>query len=230
MPTNFDELERHLKHVFTKLFQTQSFQKEASFIGEAMRRNVLNIMNNSYYDYSQSGNLRHIIKTTDDGYYVTKTRAVIGFGGLDDLNAFTKRKGQRAVFFDGTDYRKEIRLRAEPSLPSWIIAEFGRKAGEGTSTSGIPKEFIVPYAPRESKSFMFGPSDSRHYRKRIYFMANRKNLTKPFPSEPVDNFRHPGVHRGRIFSRGLERSKYEINELFTSAINASLKELGGESK
>jgi hypothetical protein len=227
MPTNFNELEAHLKQVFDNIFRTESFQKEASFIGEKMRKNVFTAMDRSSHDYNQSGNLRHILRTTDDGFYVTKTRTVIGFGGIDDLNAFTKRQGQRAVFFDGTNYRKEIRLRAEPSLPSWIIAEFGRKAGSGTSTGEVPSEFLVAYKTREDKQYLFGPSDSRHFRKRIYFMASRKMFKRAFPSEPVDNFRqHPGVTAGHIFSKGLEISIPDINDSFSKAINNSLDELG----
>jgi hypothetical protein len=231
--TNIADLEKHLKSVFEELLKTKSFERKAVMIGDTLQNSVINMLDSGRYDYNQSGNLRHLIKTSDSGWKVTKTKVSVGFGSLEDLSdpRFAKRQPQRAVFNSGTDYKKTIVFGSEPDLPEWIIAEFGRKRGTGGSnTSGIPKEFLVSYSSRDSsKEFMMGPSDSRHFRKNIYFMASRNKIQSMFPSEPISDLRrHPGVVAGHIFSSGLSMSIPKVREQFEEAIRDSLIELSNK--
>jgi hypothetical protein len=236
MKTNIEELKLHLKKVFGEMTQTKEFEEFAYKAGDAIKDSVIRkTKTNGQYNYIQSGRLLRTLRTNEPELQVNKTgsKAVIGYGYIDDFNQQTKRGPQKAVFkqFNGDEIK--IGLRPEPSLPNWIIAEFGRRAGTGAAPTGIPQEFLVPYAARDQeKKFMVGPSISFHNRKPVFFMANFSNTSRSSAMNGLGLKTHPGIHEGRMFRDGLREAQEKINLNLGEALYHSLESLaskyGGE--
>ncbi|WP_336784160.1 hypothetical protein [Paenibacillus illinoisensis] len=219
--TNIDEILNHLKQMHKEVLRTESFKQGAKGAGEAMKARVVNSLSSSGYDYLQSGTLLRVVKGDVPHVEVNKTgtKAQIGFGDIDELNMETKRGPQRGIFTDKDGATRSIGLRPEPSLPAWIIMEFGRRAGGGAGAKGIPKAFQVPYTARDSsKQFLYGPSQSYHFNKRILFMTNKTDGR---------NRMHPGVRAGHFFRDGLRNSQDDVRQLLGDALKESMKEVAG---
>ncbi len=217
--TNIDDILHQLKQMHKDVLKTESFRQGAKNAGEAMKVRVLNGIASSGYDYLQSGSLLRVVKGDMPHVEVNKTgsSAKIGFGDIDELNIETRRGPQRGVFTNKDGHTLSIGLRPEPSLPSWIIMEFGRRSGSGAGAKGIPKAFQVPYTTRDSsKQFLFGPSQSYHFNKRILFMTNKTDGR---------NRTHPGVRAGHFFRDGLRNSQSDVKQLLGEALKESMKEV-----
>jgi hypothetical protein len=225
--TNLAQLEIHLRTVFTELFKTAEFKEEAKLAGEEMKKSVISKMGSSKYDYLQSGELMRVAK--DDVPWVeanrTGSKANIGYGDIEGWNDETKRGPQRGKFTTASGKEITVRLRPEPTLPSWIVMEFGRRP---QPVDKVPKDFQVPYAQRDaSKKFLFGPSTSTHFRKNIFFMSPF-NIT----GNKEEARTHPGIKAGKFFREGLKSSQPKVEEKLGEAIEVSLRALsvryGGE--
>lgn len=237
--TNIDQLVMKLQSFFEDLLLTQEMKDFGSAAGHAMKVNVIDALG----DHVQSGQLRRALWSEEpevktSGPKATKKKTLtIGYGdndnggvGLGPLGAETLRSGQNAQFWVD-DKVKNIKLRGEKDLPSWIILEFGRRAGNGQSAAGIPSEFVVPYTPRDqSKAFLVGPSVSFHFNKPVFFMS-RFDRGGGF-QDPVRY--HPGFAGIHFFQNGLKNSKEEVNDLILDGLVASARTLakkyGGEVK
>jgi hypothetical protein len=225
--TNIDELKAHLEKVFSTMYTTGEFTQYANNAGDAMEEGVIERLNSGIYDYNQSYALKRTINT-DKPEVLSKggrgSSVKIGYGNIDDFNQQTLRGPQRATFIGSDGSKLTIGLRPERELPSWIIMEFGRKAGSGSSSSQIPEEFKVAYSARQSKPYLVGPSTSLHSRKPVFFMASLQGKSSNMKSDRG----HPGVHEGRIFRGGLELATPKIIENILAGTEASLRLFGGE--
>jgi hypothetical protein len=226
MKTNIDELVKNLQGFFSEAMKTNTFVSYAQKAGDSMKDHVIaKARGNGEYSFIQSGRLMRTLKTNDAEVKTNKTgsKATIGYGYVDDFNQQTKRGAQVAI----TRYGQEIGLRPEPSLPDWIIVEFGRKPGVGVSAGNIPSEFQVSYVARDpNKQFVTGPFQTLyHMRKPIFFMTSYKNHGVLSNGMGVAPRTHPGIHEGRIFRDGLANSKESINQYIGEGLYESTKEL-----
>jgi hypothetical protein len=219
---NINELEAHLKQVFGELLKTEIANSFAKKAGQVMKENVQKQLNSKGYSYNQSGALRGTLQRDVPFVQTNKTgsKISIGFGDLDEWNIETLRGPQNAVFDLGDGRTKNVRLRPEPTLPSWIIMEFGRREGNGTGLPpDMPDMFKVGYGGRDSdKKFMFGPSLSYHFRKPVFFMTREKEGEKHGET-------HPGIREGRFFRDGLKNSQEEVYELMLEGLRQSMIEV-----
>lgn len=219
--TNGQDVQAHLKRVFERMFETDQLHNYAVRAGNRLKKGIREAVASSPYNYDQSGNLLKTINRSETAVLIEQNKATIGFGNIDIFNTETRRLPQHATF-KTSNGDIEVSLRPEPELPSWIIAEFGRKAGVGGATpSGIPSRFVVPYTPRDDdKKFLFGPSDTRHYMKPIYFMSRIPTKSQSSAGR---------IEGGHIFTRGLEYSKEKIRLELTAGIYASLATLARQN-
>lgn len=224
--TNIDELLNHIRKLNKGIFTNSEFTKHAQKAGDIMQSEVQNAMKNvSGMDYHQSYQLKRTIGSQTADFKVTNSRAIIGFGQIDDLNQQTKRRAQRGTFISASGETRIVKLRPERDLPSWVIMEFGRK---GTAQSGakvpsfISKE--IHYSPRPSKKFMVGPSESLHFRAPIFFMtANTQSQDKDKSRATMKLREHSGIREGKMFRTGLKNAIPKIQEELAKGIMESLK-------
>lgn len=222
--SNIESLLAHMKELHKNVLRSQAMKEGAKSAGAAMKGSVIKGLSSAGYDYRQSGTLLRVIKgdVADMQVNKTGTSLKIGFGDIDELNYETKRGPQRGIFSKKDGSTQSIGLRPEPSLPSWIIMEFGRKAGNGVGMKGIPKAFQVSYTPRDpNKQFMFGPSKSMHFNKRILFMTERQGDGVPRT--------HPGIRAGRFFRDGLKNAKDDIDAHLSHALREAFREVAGKN-
>lgn len=222
--TNIDELLKHLKQVYGSLFRTKEFERYAAKAGDKIQEEVLQALksNKAGYNYRQSSALRRTLSTQTADYITGRSSMKIGFGYIDDLNRSTKRGAQRAIF---PGIPEPIRLKPERELPSWVIMEFGRK-GTANRPSAVPS-FIkkeISYSPREPKSLLFGPSESYHFSKPVFFMTNKEAL-KSHGQSIKGAQKHPGIREGRFFRDGLKQAIPQIQLILGEGIEASLQSL-----
>jgi hypothetical protein len=213
MSSNIVQLQIHLKNMFNELLKTTSMKSHGKMAGEHMKQSVIGKVGSKY---NQSGTMRRLLRTEVPIVQANKTgsKLNIGLGDIDEWNDETRRGPQRAVFTLANGGQKTVGLRPEPVLPAWIIMEFGRRPA---NTTAIPKDFQVPYTNRDSsKQFMFGPSNSYHFRKPVFFMTNQQGATPRT---------HPGVPAGRFFREGLKESQEEVNKIIGQGLEESMREL-----
>ncbi|MNV21229.1 hypothetical protein D3C71_1121590 [compost metagenome] len=102
--------------------------------------------------------------------------------------------------------------------------EFGRK-GTGGKAGSVPS-FIkkeITYSPRDSKTLMFGPSESRHNSKPIMFMTNKKIMEEHGHKSAKSLAKHPGIREGRFFRDGLKSAEPSIQMILGNGIQDSLR-------
>lgn len=232
--TNMNEVIKNVQALFNEILSTDTMVSIAKATGQNLKYNTIDHMKNSQTGRLKTAlNMEQVnIKKPGKISATTKTaKLTIGYGDIEALTFETLREWQKAVFKnpDGTD--RTIWLKPEKFLPSWIIMEFGRRAGSGVGMpANMPKMFdlgkvggIGAYDSDSSKQFLFGPSKNRIYKKHVFFMTNRKESTSRT---------HPGIKAQEFFRKGLADSKEALNEDISLALRESARELaskyGGE--
>lgn len=233
--TNMDEVIKNVQALFSEMLSTDTMVSIAKATGQNLKYNTIDHMKNS-----QTGRLKTAlnyeqVKVNPPGRITATTKTAtlrIGFGDFETLTQETLRDFQKATFkIDGVE--KTFWLRNEKFLPSWIIMEFGRRAGSGVGTpADMPKMFHLkeehsptvwrgPYGDRGKKEFLFGPSENRIFKKPVFFMTSAKTGRT-----------HPGIQAQKFFRKGLKDSEEALNEDLALALRESVRELtskyGGE--
>jgi hypothetical protein len=229
--TNIEDLEKHLKDKFRGMMKSREMVSAGKDASKAMGRYVLDELADggaSGYDYDQTGDLHKMLadEARAGNTHSTASTLSMGYGYLLELNEGFEalRDEQRQQHWIGSKSGGRyvtIRLKKEKEMPKWIIAEFG--TGRQAVDKPKDKKFDIDYTYRPGKEFMYGPSRGRVSggKKEGYFMVGRRGASNLLGNraENRKNFtRHPGVKAGQIFSRGLAKSKVEVNDILRDGI------------
>jgi hypothetical protein len=235
--TNFDELEKHLNKKFKSMMKSQEMASAGKRASQAMGRHVGDQISDggaSGYDYDQSGDFHKLIKeeARHGEIHQTATSLTMGFGEMWNMNegVEARRNAQvqdHVVGMNGSRVTRlrTFRLKEENQLPKWVIAEFGMGT-KGEGKGAVPKELQVNYTKRPNKEFMYGPSlggvrGEGGGPKNGFFMLSGRSLMNLLGNRAENrrNFRrHPGIKAGRVFRRGLEKSKEEVQDILRDGI------------
>ncbi|HLI46308.1 MAG TPA: hypothetical protein VKU94_03860, partial [Geobacterales bacterium] len=189
--TNIDELEEHLNKVFKNMFKSQELQNAGREVGKAIGKHVeisLAGGGDSGYDYTQSGDLKRLIKEEAEEADVKGFQNKLSIGVFDlenmNLSVYAKRNWQYQVHdvWDSEQHeftKRTISLKQENQMPKWILAEFG--SGKYRDENANISRFGISYAPREDKEYMYGPSIGNVRgpgggSKRGFFMVSQRGL------------------------------------------------------
>lgn len=229
--TNIDELQREVEAHFKSMMKSKEMAQAGKRASEAMGRYVMDQVSDggdSGYDFEQSGDFHSLLASEAKHGSVNQSQNSLsmGFGYIPEMNegVEARRNFQTQVHWVGSKKKGRyvtINLKQEKEMPKWIIAEFG--SGRRADRANMPKELKVRYTPRSGKEYMYGPSSEKvggegGGEKRGYFMVSRDGFNNLRGDKRYKPKTHPGVKAGRIFRKGLEKSKEEVREILADGI------------
>jgi hypothetical protein len=233
--TNIEEVEREVNRHFKGMMKSKEMTDAGKTASKVMGRYVLDEVadgGESGYDYEQSGDFHNMLSSEAKGGDIQQTpsKLSMGFGYIPELNngVEAKRNFQTQKHWIGS--RKNgryvtVQLKEEKQMPKWIIAEFG--SGKQAEKGKRHKDMQISYSPRPDKKYMFGPSKGKvggdgGGSKEGYFMISKQGAQGMYGNKSSVGRKHPGVKAGRIFRRGLEKSKEEVREILGDGIRSYL--------